>query len=416
MTKSVQRVAVSVVAIAWLVVPAQAQDELSRAEVISASMMLYRIPPQAATTLQVMVQGETRIQWDLAAEPTEDSFPPHILRDMSHDAFVFALDGRVVEPIEPASVNDVPDEGMQLVSNPSLSLADNQTARVSISEEVPYVVDSQGGEKTKFEEVGITMLATPRALPGGGFEITLDARTSKYLGLHKDTRPRLDEFRREFTVVIPERSVLVYALPDKTTGGHLLMSLVLGHGVPAKRQVSVEAIVFRTSKGLSIDEQLKDVPANTLVPNYGGETRSGPLRANLGIDLSHVEVVANPVIMTVSGQEATIEVGNPVQYFEVIEEERYELHHMQTDGLRLSVNPTVSGTSNVRVGYALALQWVAERAPVEGVSLDIGRPIFDQIETNGEFTIEDGAIALGWFPAPGTEKLFVALKTTIVGN
>jgi len=99
-------------------------------------------------------------------------------------------------------------------------------------------------------------------------------------------------------------------------------------------------------------------------------------------DNPRIERVAGPSALTLEGEEAKIAIGQEarLQYFERGEDGRFDLRTLNGEtplGIMISVTPRRSAENPdvVNVDLSFKSTWVQEREKVEGVDLDVGKPI-----------------------------------------
>ncbi|GMV99995.1 MAG: hypothetical protein AMXMBFR84_11340 [Candidatus Hydrogenedentota bacterium] len=89
-------------------------------------------------------------------------------------------------------------------------------------------------------------------------------------------------------------------------------------------------------------------------------------------------VLAAPRIVTLEGAEANIRIGGdvPLQYFEFVGDNRYELKNSDTaPGIELAASFTpLDNPAKVALRMTCNVAAVAARAPVEGTQLPVGKP------------------------------------------
>ncbi len=92
---------------------------------------------------------------------------------------------------------------------------------------------------------------------------------------------------------------------------------------------------------------------------------------------SGLESLMAPTIRTIANDPAVIRIGQEgVQYFERAKDGLFDLKTVDDfTGYVFSCTPAPVAPGEVRVKWSVEVHRVKERAPIEGVSLDIGKPV-----------------------------------------
>jgi hypothetical protein len=115
----------------------------------------------------------------------------------------------------------------------------------------------------------------------------------------------------------------------------------------------------------------------------------------------NIRVLSAPKITTEKGQECVMEMidPEPLQYFAPAEKEKtYTLMELPQDqnksGLRvaLTVNPAPGSETALNCNFNFSYGWIKDREKIEGVKLNVGKPIMGEVVENGPI----GALLNEW--------------------
>lgn len=132
------------------------------------------------------------------------------------------------------------------------------------------------------------------------------------------------------------------------------------------------------------------------------------------------EIVTAPRVLVAIGQSASISVGRPIPY---LKQQSDSCLAVETDdslfeGVSLTLTATRANEEGVRFErMRLKVSRAVGRQPLEGVPLDVGRPIIDTRETELNNTLPAGSIAI--IPLPqgdGEPPLLVFMTARVLSN
>ena len=185
-----------------------------------------------------------------------------------------------------------------------------------------------------------------------------------------------------------------------------------------------------TSPGLFPGLMSRPVPGSASTSQDGqAEPEAADAEAStvLGASVRHqpwlpagVDIVVGPSIASPAGQESGIVVGQSgtFQYFERLESGLFELHETQLPTqvvLTSIVKPNADGSLQLDP-YKIVFSTVKSRQPVEGVDLNIGRPIVSQDTLIQSMRIQPGR-PYGLLWNSGTNgQILIVLKVTPISN
>ncbi len=123
------------------------------------------------------------------------------------------------------------------------------------------------------------------------------------------------------------------------------------------------------------------------------------------------EIVSAPQLLVLLGQEAAIQVGRPVAHLEKSDDDclRVVTSPEHVEGASIRLTPTQVRTDGVRFErIRVSVTRVERRLPIDGVPLDVGRPVLDTRETYLDLTLPHDKIALIPLPGRAGEPALVA--------
>lgn len=127
--------------------------------------------------------------------------------------------------------------------------------------------------------------------------------------------------------------------------------------------------------------------------------------------------LAAPKIRTMAGEEASIAVGStlPLQFMERTRDGLFEVNALQDEnvGLFLSLNPTKAGDDGIMTcELSFRYSWVKEREKIDGVNLEIGRPVLGNASAEGSVQMRVGEWSCYQTPVDSEGWIFLFLRAT----
>ncbi|MCH7958825.1 MAG: hypothetical protein IID08_01765 [Candidatus Hydrogenedentes bacterium] len=192
-------------------------------------------------------------------------------------------------------MGEVSSGNATLLSNPTIVTVENQTARISIAQEIPYIENSStdaGGSQTsiKFKEVGTVLEVTPRVTHDNHIIVKIDAKQSDTKSLSVSGVPIEDKREASTTLRLNDgQTVYIGGLrkfdDDLTVrkvpilGDIPILNLLFSNRIVDKQ--SIELLIFMTCNVLADDfpdltpyqkEQYDRLGGHPLVPDATRET------------------------------------------------------------------------------------------------------------------------------------------------
>ena len=144
---------------------------------------------------------------------------------------------------------------LNILSSPSITTLDNQTATIESGTEVPIqkveIVGGVGGVEIEYKKALLSLEVTPHVIQGGTLKLTLVA-TKDELDFSREVQgyPTIQTKRAETTLILKDGETAVIAGLSKETRTES------GSGVPGLKNIPILGWLF---KGESKDEKLEDL-------------------------------------------------------------------------------------------------------------------------------------------------------------
>ena len=129
------------------------------------------------------------------------------------------------------------------------------------------------------------------------------------------------------------------------------------------------------------------------------------------VDAAPFEIVSAPQLLVLLGQEAAVQMGRPVAHLEKSDGDclRVVTVPEHVEGASIRLTPTQMQADGVRFErIRVSVTRVESRLPIEGVPLDVGRPVLDTRETELNITLPPDKIAMIPLPGRAGEPALVA--------
>ncbi len=139
-------------------------------------------------------------------------------------------------------------------------------------------------------------------------------------------------------------------------------------------------------------------------------------------DAPGIVLLSRPSIRTLENLKASIEISDqaPLQYFEAAQRGLYALRALEVGenvpGVLLGVSPRhiPDGEGNIELDFVFRVTTVTRRERLEGVDLNVGRPILGSTRSEGLVTVRDGEWACYRTPVESRGYLYVFMLVTRV--
>lgn len=100
-----------------------------------------------------------------------------------------------------------------------------------------------------------------------------------------------------------------------------------------------------------------------------------------------IRLVASPRVMTEAGSEASIRTGSSIEYLRPAGDGHYEVATVDDGpGLRLDLTPRPS-EHGIAIDWSLQVAVLTGRQPLDGVALDVGRPVLSTSESTAKAVV-----------------------------
>jgi type II secretory pathway component GspD/PulD (secretin) len=157
----------------------------------------------------------------------------------------------------------------QVEATPSLTVLDNQTAKMSVGEETPIrVIEAQAGAQTggviptaqvEQRETGIILEATPHVTPSGQILLTLHAERSAAVTAESDAGVIFQQQYADSRVLVDDGETVVIA------GLTVTETTELRSGIPLLMDVPIIGRLFRVTRESTIQRDLMILVTPTIV-------------------------------------------------------------------------------------------------------------------------------------------------------
>lgn len=125
-------------------------------------------------------------------------------------------------------------------------------------------------------------------------------------------------------------------------------------------------------------------------------------------------IIAAPAIVARLNQSAEISVGQPVVYLERRSDGLFEAKSSSenVEGVSIKLTPSKVLPKGIRfTGVRTEVTRVADREPVEGLALPVGKPRMESRETSLDVTLDDGRVAIVPLPQAENEPAILVFLT-----
>ena len=127
-------------------------------------------------------------------------------------------------------------------------------------------------------------------------------------------------------------------------------------------------------------------------------------------------IIASPAIQVLLNQPAAIKVGQPVVYLEKRADGLFESRTTAENVEGVSIELTASKVlpKGIRfTGVQAKVHRIADREPVEGLALPVGKPRIETRETSLDITLDDGRVAIIPLPQAENEPAILIFLTAL---
>lgn len=157
-----------------------------------------------------------------------------------------------------------------------------------------------------------------------------------------------------------------------------------------------------------IDASVQIGKLNELTFTLNGlDTTTGP-------EGNGVVSIGFPVIISNSGEKASVTVNTMVTYFEPNDDGTFTLNVSDTNqGMEMDITATVLDKGHLLLDTGLSVTWVDGREKLEGVELDVGRPTFDKTAVTNAFRVIPGQTFVQVVDSGEQGLLLILLKATV---
>lgn len=139
-------------------------------------------------------------------------------------------------------------------------------------------------------------------------------------------------------------------------------------------------------------------------------------------DYPRIIGLSAPSITTRAGEKAILTVGasSPTQYMRPVEGEQFILETLRSSGnepeigTMLAVTPKeiLEGGATLMMDFAFHYNWIKDRQKLEGVNLDVGKPILGHVSTESEVQIRLGEWSCYVSPVGSDGAVYVFVRVT----
>ena len=183
---------------------------------------------------------------------------------------------------------------------------------------------------------------------------------------------------------------------------------VMPAGVELKKEIcDVEVRIYRIEGKMSPDTNQTHIAfGDDMTFTVDGEPymiSSGEISPVNSPSSGKAVLWSSPQLRTIMGEKARIFVGDnaPVQYFEPVEGGKFVIHtDQQEKGISCEVVADKTDEGMIRLNVNLSISWIGARAPLEGVSLPVGKPNLVKVERQFEVAISNNAWCVLLLPVP----------------
>ncbi|MBI4558020.1 MAG: hypothetical protein HY706_10605 [Candidatus Hydrogenedentes bacterium] len=137
----------------------------------------------------------------------------------------------------------------------------------------------------------------------------------------------------------------------------------------------------------------------------------------------NISISANPVVITIENKKASIEIvkDGPVQYFARTPDGHFELQALNDEdprnklGIVIGLTPRrVEGKPDeLNCDFSFHSSWIKGREPLEGVGLDVGKPILETVTAEGPLGARLGEWVCYRTIAEGQGAIYLFMKITL---